>query len=136
MSFQKYFKGNAARSNVYCLGVHGLLVIILLSSGCKKKSAPSPAPEVQIIRLAPTNVPIFEEWVGTLDGYGRIVLDGKKTRKRRKRTQIIPTASVPVPAPTLPPPIYRTDSFQRPSRGPRIANVRMFKDKVVSNPPS
>jgi hypothetical protein len=68
--------------------------------------------------------------------YGRIVLDGKKTRKRRKRTQIIPTATVPVPAPTLPPPIYRPDSFQRPSRGPRIANVRMFKDKVVSNPPS
>jgi hypothetical protein len=68
--------------------------------------------------------------------YGRIVLDGKKTRKRRKRTQIIPTASVPVPAPTLPPPIHRTDSFQRPSRGPHIAKVRMFKDKVVSNPPS
>ena len=65
--------------------------------------------------------------------YGRIVLDGKKTRKRRKRTQIIPTATVPVPAPTLPPPIYRTDSFQRPSRGPHIANVRMLKDKVASN---
>jgi hypothetical protein len=68
--------------------------------------------------------------------YGRIVLDGKKTRKRRKRAQIIPTAAVPVPAPTLPPPTYRTDSFQRPSRGPHIANVTMFKDKVVSNPPS
>jgi len=30
--------------------------------------------------------------------YGRIVLDGKKTRKRRKRTQIIPTATMPAPA--------------------------------------
>jgi hypothetical protein len=65
--------------------------------------------------------------------YGRIVLDGKKTRKRRKRTQIIPTATMPAPAPILPPPIDPTDSFQRPSRGPRIANVRMLKDKVASN---
>jgi hypothetical protein len=68
--------------------------------------------------------------------YGRIVLDGKKTRKRRQRTKIIPTATVPVPAPTLSPPTCCTDSITRPSRGPHIANVRMFKDKVVSNPPS
>lgn len=38
-------------------------------TGCKKKSAPPPPPEVQIITLAPTNVPIFEEWIGTLDGF-------------------------------------------------------------------
>jgi membrane fusion protein (multidrug efflux system) len=37
--------------------------------GCKKKSAPPPPPEVQVITLAPTNVPIFEEWIGTLDGF-------------------------------------------------------------------
>jgi hypothetical protein len=65
--------------------------------------------------------------------YGRVVLDGKKTRKRRKRTQIIPSANVPAPAPILPPPIDPTDSFQRPSRGPRIANVRILKDKGLSN---
>ena len=65
--------------------------------------------------------------------YGRIVLDGKKTRKRRKRTQIVLTATVPVPTPIPPPPIAPIDPFQRPSRGPRIANVRMLKDKVASN---
>jgi hypothetical protein len=64
--------------------------------------------------------------------YGRIVLGGKKTRKRRKRTPIPPAATVSVPTP-MPPPIAPTDSFQPPSRGPRIANVRMLKDKVASN---
>ena len=65
--------------------------------------------------------------------YGRIVLDGKKTRKRRKRTQISTTAPVPVPIPLPPPTIDLPESFQRPSRGPRIANVRMLKDKIASN---
>ena len=65
--------------------------------------------------------------------YGRIVLDGKKTRKRRKWIPIVPTATVPVPTPILPPPTEPTDSFQRPLRGPRIANVRLLKDKVASN---
>jgi len=41
----------------------------LFTNGCKKKPAPPPPPEVQVITLAPTNVPIFEEWIGTLDGY-------------------------------------------------------------------
>ena len=43
-------------------------ILILSADGCKKKSAPPP-PEVQVITLAPTNVPIFEEWIGTLDGF-------------------------------------------------------------------
>jgi membrane fusion protein (multidrug efflux system) len=43
--------------------------LILFADGCKKKSAPPPPPEVQAITLAPTNVPIFEEWIGTLDGF-------------------------------------------------------------------
>jgi membrane fusion protein, multidrug efflux system len=44
-------------------------MVFLFAAGCKKKPAPPPPPEVQIITLAPTNVPIFEEWIGTLDGY-------------------------------------------------------------------
>jgi len=44
-------------------------ILILFADGCKKKPAPPPPPEVQFITLAPTNVPIFEEWIGTLDGY-------------------------------------------------------------------
>ena len=43
--------------------------IILLACGCKKNPPPPPPPEVQIITLQATNVPIFEEWIGTLQGY-------------------------------------------------------------------
>ena len=34
----------------------------------QKKATPAP-PQVQVITLTPTNVPIFEEWIGTLDGF-------------------------------------------------------------------
>jgi membrane fusion protein (multidrug efflux system) len=46
-----------------------LVVFSFAFSGCKKKKAPPPPPpEVQVITVNPTNVPIFEEWIGTLDG--------------------------------------------------------------------
>jgi membrane fusion protein (multidrug efflux system) len=41
----------------------------LIAAGCKKKLAPPPPPEVQVITLTPTNIPIIEEWIGTLDGF-------------------------------------------------------------------
>jgi membrane fusion protein, multidrug efflux system len=44
-------------------------MLILSADGCKKKSEPAAPPEVQVITLAATNVPIFEEWIGTLDGF-------------------------------------------------------------------
>ena len=38
--------------------------------GCEKKNVkPPPPPEVRVITVTPTNVPIFEEWIGTLDGF-------------------------------------------------------------------
>jgi membrane fusion protein (multidrug efflux system) len=45
------------------------LILMLFADGCKRKPAPAPPSEVQIITLAATNVLIFEEWIGTLDGY-------------------------------------------------------------------
>jgi hypothetical protein len=70
--------------------------------------------------------------------YGRIVLEGGKRRKRRKYARTTPTAlqTEPPPPPQPAPQINAPTSFQpvtKPARGPRIANVRMLKDKVASN---
>jgi hypothetical protein len=78
--------------------------------------------------------------------YGRIVLDGGKSRKRRKRAKTAPAANIPAtsqsapvvvakptlatPAPTatpaanLQPPQKENSPYH--SRGPHIANVRMM----------
>src|SRR5262245_52620990 len=51
-------------------GIFLVSALILGVSGCKKKKAASPPPpEVQVTTITPTNVPIFEEWIGTLDGF-------------------------------------------------------------------
>jgi RND family efflux transporter MFP subunit len=56
---------------IKCFISMGCLVFLAIYSitGCKKKTASPPPPEVQVITLAPTNVPVFEEWIGTLDGF-------------------------------------------------------------------
>ena len=48
----------------------GLLLPILLGGGCAKK-APPPATEltVEVVTVTPKDVPIYKEWIGTLDGY-------------------------------------------------------------------
>jgi len=46
------------------------IVITLVAVGCKKKNPPPPPPpEVQVITVTPIDVPIFEQWIGTLDGF-------------------------------------------------------------------
>jgi hypothetical protein len=57
------------RPNARFILVFNFAILVLFAAGCKKKPAPPPPPEVQVITLAPTNVPIFEEWIGTLDGF-------------------------------------------------------------------
>ncbi len=56
----------AARGRSIC--VLGLSIFSFSVAGCKKQPAPPPPPDVQVISLAATNVPIFEDWIGTLDG--------------------------------------------------------------------
>jgi len=41
----------------------------LLFFGCEKKPVPAPPPQVQVVTLAPQEVPIYQQWIGTLDGY-------------------------------------------------------------------
>ncbi len=91
--------------------------------------------------------------------YGRIVLEGGKSRKRRKRARTAPAVYIPAtpqsapavaakPAPATPitsdvtPPPKENSPYR--SRGPHIANVRMmgaeeakeFNDSLKSKPPA
>ena len=44
--------------------------LILLAAGCKPAAPPAPPPlKVQVMTVSPTNVPIYQQWIGTLDGY-------------------------------------------------------------------
>lgn len=46
------------------------LIFLLLAAGCKKEAPPpGPPPEVEFITVTPKDVPIYKDWVGTLDGY-------------------------------------------------------------------
>jgi membrane fusion protein (multidrug efflux system) len=52
--------------------ITGLLAAGLFASacGCKKKNPPPPAPTVvQVIKVQPREVPIYKEWIGTLEGF-------------------------------------------------------------------
>jgi len=45
-------------------------VLAAMVCGCEKKPAkPPPPPEVRVIMMTPTNVSLFQEWVGTVDGF-------------------------------------------------------------------
>jgi hypothetical protein len=95
--------------------------------------------------------------------YGRIVLEGGKKRKRRKRAKTMTAANIPAtpqsapaeaakPAPATPPATAITSEVPPPpkesspyhSRGPHIANVRMmsaeeakeFNDSLKPKPPA
>jgi RND family efflux transporter MFP subunit len=48
----------------------GAVVLFLLAAGCKRAAPPArPPPQVQVVTVAPQDVPIYQEWIGTLDGY-------------------------------------------------------------------
>lgn len=42
---------------------------VFVFCGCEKKGVTTQPPEVWVITATPTNVPVFEEWIGTLDGF-------------------------------------------------------------------
>jgi membrane fusion protein, multidrug efflux system len=50
------------------LGVGGL---ILLAAGCKREAPAAPASpqKVQVLTVAPRDVPIYQQWIGSLNGY-------------------------------------------------------------------
>ena len=48
-----------------------LLAALILFVGCasKTEAAPPPPPEVQVVTIEQKDVPVYGEWVATLDGY-------------------------------------------------------------------
>jgi RND family efflux transporter MFP subunit len=48
----------------------GVSVLILLALGCKRETPVAKAPpEVLVLTVSPRDVPIYQQWIGTLDGY-------------------------------------------------------------------
>src|SRR3989442_5449149 len=46
-----------------------LAAALSLSAGCKKKPPPTPpTPEVHVFTVKEQDVPIYHDWIGTLDG--------------------------------------------------------------------
>lgn len=37
--------------------------------GCKKTAPPAAPPQVEVLTVTPQDVPIYQDWIGTLDGY-------------------------------------------------------------------
>lgn len=60
---------NATKRGFICAGCLPL-VVLLGVTGCKKKPAAAPStPVVQVVTVTPKDVPIYVEWIGTLEGY-------------------------------------------------------------------
>jgi len=69
-------RGPAAIPGLSCIAVSRLVLAVLLATvstavGCgKTNAAPAiPAPEVEVVTVVQKDVPVFSEWVATLDGY-------------------------------------------------------------------
>ncbi|MGA3178790.1 MAG: efflux RND transporter periplasmic adaptor subunit [Verrucomicrobiota bacterium] len=47
------------------------LALLAGAAGCEKaqKAPPPPPPEVEVMTVATTNVPVYQEWIGSLDGF-------------------------------------------------------------------
>ncbi len=59
----------SARRGIYCACCL-ILVVLLGVTGCKKKpAAASTPPTVLVVTVTPKDVPIYVEWIGTLEGY-------------------------------------------------------------------
>jgi len=62
------FGGMLTRRLGLCLAALALLFLFPCAGCGKKKPPPRPPPTVLTITVTPTNVPIFQEWIGTIDG--------------------------------------------------------------------
>src|SRR5947207_9944863 len=62
-------RGNPLSAEVVSLALTGVLLMSTVI-GCKKSKPPPPKPSVvQVITVTPQSVPIYKEWIGTLEGF-------------------------------------------------------------------
>ena len=48
----------------------GVSLWMFVAAGCKPKPPPAPPPpKVRVVTISPRDVPIYQQWIGTLDGY-------------------------------------------------------------------
>ena len=48
----------------------GVGILILLAAGCKREAPVAALPQkVLVLTVLPRDVPIYQQWIGTLDGY-------------------------------------------------------------------
>jgi len=56
-----------------CLGIPAVLLLLLMATACGRgnvrAAASPPAPEVRVATVIQQDVPVYSEWVATLDGY-------------------------------------------------------------------
>jgi membrane fusion protein (multidrug efflux system) len=65
------------RSLARTLCILGCVVLSLLSVGCGNKSvsaAAAPPPNVQVVEVVQRDVPVYHEWIATLDGYVNAII--------------------------------------------------------------
>jgi membrane fusion protein (multidrug efflux system) len=47
----------------------GMGVLLLVAAGCQRETPVAPPPKVLVLTVSPREVPIYQQWIGTLDGY-------------------------------------------------------------------
>ena len=65
-----FFTRESYRANPWVVGC--LLLLLGLAEACANKTvaaAPAPLPTVQVVEVAQRDVPVYHEWIATLDGY-------------------------------------------------------------------
>ncbi len=61
--------GRALARNVVSRSPCFFLALTLAAVGCKKETPPAATPEVQVLTVESRDVPLFDEWIGALDGF-------------------------------------------------------------------
>src|SRR5579862_9517606 len=76
MHRSSFSRGASSNRNTLALLCAGVVAVLLLSTGCNTKPAAAAAapPSVQVAEVVQKDIPIYHEWIATLDGYVNAVI--------------------------------------------------------------